>query len=411
MQPEIHNLLNEVVKDFDRPDAWWQLGVLVLCLAVAALVERYVRKTQPKMHPALMRRLPQGGLRRLVFPATALILIAVARALLDTWHPVNLLTLAISLLSSLAVIRIIFYVLRYSFNPSSWVAGFERTVALLVWMIVALHITGLLPEVIDVLESITFSLGKQKISLWLVLQGMVIVFFTLLGALWLSGHIDARLMRAQGIDTNLRVVLSRIAKSLLVTLAVLIALPLVGLDLTTLSVFGGALGVGLGFGLQKIASNYVAGFIILLDRSIRIGSIISVSGVRGKVQRITTRYTVLRTMEDNEAIVPNETIIGTTVTSEPFTSLRMKLLVRVRVTYASDLENALRLMEAAATAQPEVLKSPPPVANPMDFTDVGIFLELACWIIEPEQGSWLPVRSAIAIAIWKSFREAGLELH
>lgn len=411
MQPEIHNLLNDVWNDFDHADAWWQLGVLALCLFVAVLADRFVRQKQPQMHPTLSHRLPQGGLRRLVFPLAALVMVSLARAVLAAWYPVNLLSLAIPLLSSLAVIRAVFYVLRYSFNPSGWVAGLERTVALLVWGIVALHIVGLLPGVIELLESITFSIGKQRLNLWLVLQGIVMVVLTLLGALWLSGVIDARLMRAQSMDTNLRMVLSRVAKSLLVTLAVLVALPLVGLDLTTLSVFSGALGVGLGFGLQKIASNYVAGFIILLDRSIRIGNTISVGGVRGKVARITTRYTLLHNAGGNEIIVPNEMIIGSTVASEPLTGSRVKVTLRVRITYASDLERALQLLTDAASARREVLSDPAPSATAVEFTDVGIFLELAFWIVEPESGGWGGLRSDIAVAVWKSFREAGLELH
>lgn len=413
MKPEIDNLFDAVVRDFDHPDAWWQIGVLVLCLVLAKLLERLVRDHQSAMveSSSFSSRLRHGGVRRLAFPLIALALVLIARAVLRNWHPVNLLSVAIPLLISLAVIRTVFYVLRYSFNPAGWVANLERSVALVVWGIVALHIVGLLPDVIDILESISFSIGKQQLNLWLVLQGLVTVFLTLLGALWLSGLVDARLTRTEGMDSNLRTVFSRISKFLLITLAVLVALPMVGLDLTTLSVFGGALGVGLGFGMQKIASNYVAGFIILLDRSIRIGNIISIGGQRGKVQRITTRYTVLKTVEGHEAIVPNEMIIGSTVVSEPYTGTRMKILQRVRITYASNVEKAIQLMEAAAAAQPEILADPKPVASPVDFTDVGVWIELACWIVEPDQGGWQSVRSAISVAVWKSFRDAGLELH
>lgn len=412
MNPEtqIENLLTALLSDFERPDFWWQIGVLLICLGVARLIARSLRG-QPLSGTGKAWQLGEGGIKRIAFPVIALMFVAVARAILRDWHPVNLLSIAIPLLSSLAVIRMVFYVLRYSLSPSGWLANFERTFAFLVWSVVALHILGLLPEVIALIEAVTFSVGKQQLNLWLMSQGIFMVIVTLFVALWLSGFADAQIMRAQGIDSNLRVVFSRLSKALLITIAVLVALPLVGLDLTMLSVFGGALGVGLGFGLQKIASNYVAGFIILLDRSIRIGNIISVSGQRGKVKQITTRYTVLRNADGNEAIVPNEMIIGSTVLNEPYTEARMKILLRVRVTYASDLERAMQLMVEAAAKQPMVLKDPKPIASATEFTDVGIFIDLVCWIDEPQLGGWQQLRSDIGVEIWKAFRAAGVELH
>ena len=262
---------------------------------------------------------------------------------------------------------------------------------------------------IDLLESVSIPVGKQKLNLWLVAQGIVTVVVTLLIALWLSGLVDVKLAQAQDMDGNLRVVFSRLTKAVLIVLAVLIGLPLVGIDPTTLSVFGGALGVGLGFGLQKIASNYVSGFIILLDRSIRIGNVIAVAGERGQVTRITARYTVLKAATGVEAIVPNEVLVGSVVLNESFTDPRVRFPLRVQVSYACDVEQAMLLMEGVARAQPRVLADPQPKASIVDFADSGIVLELGFWIADSQMGT-IALRSDINLAIWKAFRTAGIEI-
>ncbi|WP_220634649.1 mechanosensitive ion channel family protein [Georgfuchsia toluolica] len=407
----IDNLLTALWHDFDHPDFWWQIGLLLLCLGIVKFVERFVRGHQLSVGQSADAawRLGQGGLKRITFPLLALLLVIGARALLRGWHPVNLLSIAIPLLFSLAVIRAVFYVLRYSFNPSGWLANFERGFALLVWGLVALHIVGLLPQVIDLLEAVSFPVGKQKLNLWLVAQGIVTVVATLLIALWLSGLVESRLAGAQDMDANLRVVFSRLTKAVLIVLAVMIGLPLVGIDLTTLSVFGGALGVGLGFGLQKIASNYVSGFIILLDRSIRIGNVIAVAGERGQVTRITTRYTVLKAATGVEAIIPNEVLVGSVVLNESSADQRVRFPLRVQVSYAGDVEQAMRLMEEAASAQPRVLAEPLPKASIVEFADNGITLELGFWIADSQVGT-IALRSDINLAIWKAFGAAGIEI-
>ena len=303
----------------------------------------------------------------------------------------------------------VFYVLRVSFLGATWLGQFERVFALLVWGLVALHITGLLPDVIAVLESVAFTAGKQKLTLWHVLQGIVAVLATVLLALWLSSAIEARLNAAAGLDNNLRAVLARLSKALLILLAVLIGLPMVGIDLTTLSVFGGALGVGLGFGLQKIASNYVSGFIILLDNSIRIGNIITVGNDRGEVTRITTRYTVLKNLNGVEALVPNELLVGSVVQNESYSDPRVSVALPVQVSYDSDLERAMAIMVGAAKRQERVLAEPAPAVLLKNFADSGINLELGFWVADPEKGVG-SLRSDINLAIWRDFKQAGIEI-
>ena len=397
----------EVQAYLNEPDLEWQLLVMAGCLLLALLGESLLRGRQAGEGRAWA--LGRGGLKRVAFPVLALLLVLLARPVAEAWISVGLFSLALPLLASWAVIRVVFYVLRVSLVGATWLVPFERVFAFLVWGIVALHIIGLLPEVIAVIESVTFSAGKQKLNLWHVLQGLVAVLATVLAALWLSSAIEARLSRAVGLDSSLQMVLARLTKALLILLAVLIVLPQVGIDLTTLSIFGGALGVGLGFGLQKIASNYVSGFIILLDNSIRIGNTITVGADRGEVTRITTRYTVLRSLSGVEALVPNELLVGSVVQNESYSDPKVRIALSVQVAYDSDLERAMAIMAAAAVAQERVLADPAPAVLLREFVDSGIDLELSFWIADPQNGVG-QLRSDINLAIWRDFKQAGISI-
>ncbi len=404
---DLSNLLGDFWRYLQQPDALWQVCALLLCLGLAFSADRLVSRRA--ISSQQVWRLGQGGLRRLTFPLLALILVLVARALLKHSLNVQLLTLAVPLLASLAVIRAVFYVLRHSFGNSGWLASFERFFALSVWSVVALYITGLLPELIEMLESVGFSVGKQRLNLWQVAQGAVVLLATLLTALWINGLVEVRLAQAEGLDQNLRVVFTRLAKAFLLLLAVLIGLPLVGIDLTTLSVFGGALGVGIGFGLQKIASSYVSGFIILLDRSIRIGNFISVGTERGQVTQITTRYTVLKGLTGIEAIVPNEILVNSVVLNESYTDPHVRIALPVQISYGSDIERAMCILLEALSDQVRVLRDPAPRALVVAFADSGINLELGFWIADPQLGT-LELRSDIYLAIWHGFQRAGIQI-
>ena len=403
-------LLSNLWADLQEPGVVWQIGVLAVCLVVAWVVSYGVRTRQARAATTGGRaaQLGQRGLRRLTFPLVALLLVLVARVLLAKLHHTNLLTLAVPLLISLAVIRAVFFVFRLSFS-GPWLTSFERTFAAFAWGVVALHITGILPDLIALLDSVGFTVGQQELTAWVILQGAVTVLATLLLALWAGGAVEARLMAAPGLDSNLRIVLARLAKAALIVLAVLIGLPIVGIDLTTLSLFGGALGVGLGFGLQKIAANYVSGFIILLDRSIRIGDLISVGGDRGQVTRITTRYTVIKGLTGVEAIVPNEVLVGSVVQNESFTDTKVRVMLPIQVAYGTDLDRAMAIMVEAATGQSRVLTDPRPKGFVAAFADSGVNLELGFWVADPQEGT-LELRSTINLAIWRGFQAAGIQI-
>lgn len=409
---QIAELLIDLWRDVQQPAIFWQVGVLAVCLFIAWLITRQVKavlRRRRAADPSLAAGAGEEGLRRVVFPLTALGLVIVARLVLANWHHTNLLKLAVPLLLAMAVVRLTVHALKRSFPRAGWLASFERAFAFGAWVVVALHLSGVLPTVIDGLEQVSFSIGKAKVNLWMLLQGALTVFVTVLVALWVAGVIESRLMRTEGLDGNLKLVFTRLSRGLLVVLAVAIGLPLVGIDLTALSVFGGALGVGLGFGMQKIAANYVSGFILLLDRSIRIGNLISVGNERGIVSQITTRYTVLKGMTGIESIVPNETLVGSIVQNETFTDPKVRVAVPIQVGYATDLEKAMAIMIEAAQAQPRVMEDPAPGAFLESFADSGINLQLGFWIRDPAEGT-LGIRSAINMQIWRRFKEEGIEI-
>jgi len=397
-------LFNDLWSDINEPNFIWQVLALIGCLGVAYAVAHWWRGR----HTEGAGRLSDAS-SRLVFPLTGMVLIGIARLALKPFFHVNLLKLALPLLGSMALVRSVVFVLRQAFPRATWLTAWERIIAAVVWSWLALYITDLAPYVVDALEQVDFAIGKQRVDLWMILHGLITVFLTVVLALWVAGIIEARLMRIDTLDSSLRIVGIRVAKALLTVLAIVASLSLVGIDMTALSVFTGALGVGLGFGLQKIASNYVSGFIILLDRSIRIGNIIQVGSEGGQVTQITTRYTVLKHPGGTEYIVPNETLIGSVVQNQTYSDSSLRLTTTVGVAYDSDLELAMRLMVEVAVAQPRVLSEPAPKVFLTQFADSSINLELGFWIEDPESGKGNVV-SDINLAIWKSFRAHGVEI-
>lgn len=403
----LSSVFAQLIRDFRSPDTVWQALILLLILVVAKVAERSVRGNDLLMEgKGRAARLGHSGLKRLVLPLCGALLAILAREFLRPFMHVNLFSLAIPLLLSLAVIRFVFFVLRVTFSQSPWMRNFELAFSTIAWGVVALHITGLLPAVIDLLEAISFSAGKQNLNLWMIMQGGLVVAVAMLMSLWLGNVIDNRLSHASGLDSNLQVAFSRLAKAVLILLAIMIALPAVGIDLTALSVFGGALGVGLGFGLQKIASNYVSGFIILLERSIRIGNTIAVGTDKGKVARITTRYTVLRAGNGVEALIPNELLVGGTVQNETYSDTSVRHALVVQAAYQDNPEQVIALLEKVARDHPQIATLPAPQAFCTAFADSGINFELQYWL-DSQDINAQQVRSVLNRTIWAAFAEAG----
>ncbi|QKS28848.1 mechanosensitive ion channel family protein [Accumulibacter sp.] len=414
-EKEMFALLLELWRDLQDPGFLWQVSALLLSLLIAWGATRLWQRRETAVAAApygALRAFGSGSLKRVSFPLLALLLVLIARRAFRHWHlgPVSLLDLAVPLLLSMALVRAAVYVLRHAFPPSGWVATSERLIATVVWLGFALHLTGLADPLIELLQQVSFPAGRQRLDLWTLLSGLVTVVLTVLLALWLSREIESRLLASETIDSNMRVVLGRLVKAVLSVIALLLGLSIVGIDITALSVFSGALAVGLGLGLQKIASNYVSGFIILLDRSIRLGHLVAIDPTTsGVVSQITARYTVLRTLTGTEVIIPNEYLVSNIVRNESYSDSQVRVVVSLQVSYGTDLELAMRLMNEAARAQPRVLPEPAPQVLLTAFADSGISLDLGFWIGDPQEGTG-GVRSAINMMIWRSFRENGIEI-
>lgn len=414
-EKEIFALLHRFWGDLGHPDFYWVALALALILLFswwASFRLRGREKAQVSSLQSGLRAFGAGSLKRIAFPLIALALVLILRKALVAmqWGHLSLLYLAGPLLVSWALARILVYVLRCVFSNGGFLSSSERVISTAIWGWMVLDITDLADPLIEMLEQVSFRVGKQSIDLWMMLHGAVTVGVTLLIALWIASLIENRLMAAEHMDGNIREVLARVAKAVLSVIALLSSLTLVGIDVTALSVFSGALAVGLGFGLQKIASNYVSGFIILLDRSIRLGNLVAVDATTtGTVTQITTRYTVLRTLSGTEVIIPNEYLVSNIVRNQSFTDTRVRVALSIQVAYDSDLEKAMRLMVEAARQQPRVLADPEPGVLLTAFGENGINLELGYWVSDPEAGTG-GVSSDIALSVWKSFAENGIRI-
>ncbi|MEO8347204.1 MAG: mechanosensitive ion channel domain-containing protein, partial [Betaproteobacteria bacterium] len=269
------------------PRGWAELGAVFVCIGLAWYFDRSLarraRASEIRSHPGL-----QAGFARVVFPLTALLLLVVARfAFRHYGSRAVFIDIAMPLLLALAAIRMVVYAMRKLFASQAWLKAGERAIAFTIWGVLILYFTGVLPDLAAELDSIRFPIGRSEISLLSLGSGIFAVILTLIVTLWLSGLIEQRLLQATSFDTNVKAVLAKFVRAVLLMAGVLIALQAIGFDLTLLTVFGGALGVGIGLGLQKLAANYIAGFTILLDRSIRLGDLITVDGRHGIVSRVT----------------------------------------------------------------------------------------------------------------------------
>jgi len=408
MPHDIQQFWQELIGDFGSAAVLWQIMAIALSLLLAwrsndLLCRNIMRKTPETW------RVGVGGINRVLFPLIALAFVFIGKLALRHWQHTTLLALAATLLIAMACIRLTVYALRYIFSPSGWLKTMESAISTAVWVVVALHFTGVLPELLGALEEVSFAIGKHHISLLLILQAVLTVVAALFVALWASRFAENKMMHAERISMNLRVVLSKLIRVSLILVGVLTALSAVGFDITLLSVFGGALGVGLGFGLQKIASNYVSGFIILLDESLHLGDVITVDGHYGVVNQLRSRYLVLRKLDGTEVVIPNETLITSAVINHSFSDRKARVLVPVQVSYDSPLEKAMEIMLEAAKKHPRILVDPASEVQVLGFGENGIDLQLSIWIMDPEEGS-AGLKSQLYLDMWRAFREQGISI-
>jgi len=384
---------------------WIELALLAASIAAAWGITRWFGRDQPRDSIWFGARVVDG----LLFPLLALVFTALARRAALEFQPVLVLRVAVSVFLALAAIRLVARVLRAVFPASTLVRLIERTISWLAWLAAVLWIVGLLPPVLAELDQITLGFGKSGVSLRTIIEGVLSASIVLLIALWVAATIEKRVLREAVGDLSMRKVASNAVRAFLLFIGLLFALSVAGVDLTALSVLGGALGVGLGFGLQKLASNYVSGFVILLERSIRIGDNVKVDTFEGRITDIKTRYTLIRAGNGRQAIVPNESLITGRVENLSLLDPKVDLSTSIVVGYDSDVAQVQGILCTAAAAQPRVMQDPAPVAYLSNFVPDGLEFTLSFWVADPHKGKD-NVRSAVNVAILDGLRQAGIDI-
>jgi small-conductance mechanosensitive channel len=391
-----------------------QLLFMVTAGVAAFFIHRYSQK-------ALVRRLEPGDLsrvrsvilkigQRLAFPLSGLLAVLFGQLVFRQFGlETPLLNVLAKLLVALAIVRLIVYALRVGIAPGPGLKAWEKLISTSVWLVLALHLVGWLPHVTSGMDQLAFSLGETRLSLLMVVKLVVLSGLYVLLAVWLSGLVEQQLNRSKHINISMRVGLTKVVKVVLLSLAFLLALTEAGLNLASLTVFGGALGVGIGFGLQKIVSNFISGFILLGDRSIRPGDVISIGNTYGWVRELRARYIVVRNRDGVETLIPNENLVTSDVINWSYSDKRVRVRIPVEISYDDDPEQAMAIMEKAATASSRVLETPPPAVRLMEFADSGIALELRVWLSDPQEGVG-NVRSDVNLAIWHGFKAAGITI-
>jgi small-conductance mechanosensitive channel len=402
--PELDDLLDHLF----LPASLTEAGIVLAALVMAWGLVRLVRGAAASPGSIWFGRRIYDGV---LFPLLALALVVAARHLLSrAGMPLAVFKVALPVLLSLAVIRLAVRVLGVAFPTSSLMRAAERTISWLAWLAVVLWITGLLPAALDGLDDIHWKVGNSVLSVRNMIEGALSAGLVLVVVLWISSAIEAALLKGvHGEQLSLRKAAANTVRALLLFVGLLLALSAVGIDLTALSVLGGALGVGIGFGLQKLAANYVSGFVILAERSLRIGDMVKVDGFEGTITDIKTRYTVIRALNGRESIVPNEMLISQRVENSSLADPRVVVVTGVQVAYGTDLEMLLPQLTDAVAGVPRVLNDPGPAAQLKAFGADGLDLQIAFWIADPQFGDG-NVRSDVNLAVLRLLNRLGVEI-
>jgi small-conductance mechanosensitive channel len=385
-----------------------ELLLFLACIAVTWLLVWGVRRATPQWDLSVLlgRRLVDGVL----FPTLLLGLVFITRAVWAKSHPLWIFDFLVPVCFSLAVIRLGVKVLQVTFKSAEWVRPIERSLSWLAWAAVVLWLTGLLPLVLEELDQIKWKIGASHLSVRTLIEGGLTAGLVMLLTLWVSSAIESKLLKSStGSELSLRKAVSNAVTSLLLFVGLMLSLSAVGIDLTALSVLGGAVGVGIGFGLQKLAANYVSGFVILAERSMRIGDSVKVDGFEGRISDIKARYTVIRSLTGRESIVPNEMLINSRVENLSLADSRILQSTQVTVAYGTDVDEVMQLLMQACEAQNKVLKDPLPFVTLTNFGADGLEFGAHYWVDE-QQAGLLTLKSEINIRILQLLQAKGIEI-
>jgi small-conductance mechanosensitive channel len=392
------------------------LGALLLAAVAARVAHGFATRPGARHGGGWLAR---ASRTTLPYAATALVLLGARAAQTVAGLSPEVPDLALLLFAALVAIRAATWLLSLTLGPESPLRAWEVRVALLAWLFVAMLLLGWLDSVIAFLDSITVTPGRKGdagLTLWSLLRALFTVIAFVIASGWIGRALERRIATVQGLAPGTRLAVGKFAYAFLIAFGVLLGLSASGVNLGALSIFGGALGLGLGFGLQAIAANFVSGFVLLIDKSIKPGDVISFTGTIGTstegfgwVQELRGRYVVVRDRDGVETLVPNQNLITNQVINWSYSDKRVRLKLPVRISYDDDPELAMQVLLRAAQCSPRILGDPPPVARLMGFHDYGLDLELRFWIADPE-GGVNNVRSDVNRAIWRLFREAGIRI-
>ena len=402
---------------FDQAVVWvqsdvWQLHSALELVYIAVTVAVGMVLGAPLRNRLRRRRETEGTDARLALilravgpliqPTIAVILlwtgIAIARG--AGW-PYAIVNVAVSLMNAWIVIRLASVAIR----NREW----AHILSAIVWIIAALNILGLLQPAVDALDSIALPLGDVRISALTILHALVLLSILLWFAAFAARLIERRIGSLPNISPSAQVLFAKFVKFMLVTVAVLVAVGSVGIDLSVLAVFGGAVGVGVGFGLQKIVANFFSGIILLLDKSIKPGDTIGLAGTYGKIQSLNARFVSVVTRDGIEHLIPNEELIVNRVENWTYSNNEVRLKIPIGIAYGSDIRKAMALCVDATGAAERVLDTPKPVCLLKGFGDSSVDLEIRFWVRDPENGV-SNVKSTILLDLWDRFGENGIEI-
>jgi small-conductance mechanosensitive channel len=413
--------VKQIFEQLTTPEVMAEVIALIMAALLASALAHYIKRwLRPLAARSDLARWP----RRLVIVGMVLapsfmtlVLVLGLRALFAAVGlRVELIDIAMDLATVLVLVRFGVHSLSVSLGPNSWIRAWENRITVVIWAVISFQVLGWFNGIERTLDSIDLLPGKTQFSLWALLKGVVVIAGFLIVTSLIARTIERRVMKMEGIAISTRIGISKFSTFSLLALGVLLGINASGVDLTALTVLTGAIGIGLGFGLQAIASNFVSGFVLLMDKSIKPGDVISFTGTTGTsnenfgwVQELRGRYIVIRDRDGVETLVPNQHFINNQVVNWSYSDQRVRIRLPVMISFQDDPEMALQVLVDAAANHPRILKDPGPVSRLMSFENFGMRVEVRFWIRDPMNGV-NNVRSDVNREIWRLFKKHGITI-
>ena len=413
--------MRQVFEQLTTPEVLAEAVAIIMVLLLAGALAHYIKRwIRPAAHRADLavwpRRLAIASM--VLAPAfIAVVLLLFLRGLFASFEMVtNLIDVMLDLATVYVLVRFGVHALSVSLGPNSWIRSWELQLTVLIGAAIAFQVLGWFDAIERTLDRIDLIPGKAQFSLWSLLKGIVVIAGFLIVTSLIARTIERRVMKLEGIAISTRIGISKFSTFALLALGVLLGVNASGVDLTALTVLTGAIGLGLGFGLQSIASNFVSGFVLLLDKSIKPGDVISFTGTTGTssenfgwVQELRGRYIVVRDRDGVETLVPNQNLMTNSVINWSYSDQRVRIRLPLHISFQDDPEIALQVLVDAAANHPRILKDPGPVSRLMSFENFGMRVEVRFWIRDPMNGV-NNVRSDVNREIWRLFKKHGITI-